>query len=395
MATMQTPTSHPSSRMTLARARAPFWRAETIGQKLGWGFLMLLAVLAVYGAVAYTALATVGTDVASMEADSMQAMEAAHLQRLSETALVPARDYVLTGDPDTKARFDKLAAEIDATIAQLGGDSMVMAVAPTQAGAMAGMGSTAPAVEAAPPQVEVMTSMNAIALTSEELELLMEVRSSWLSVRAGVEQIFQIPDPVGNQAAINQLAKLESLAERMAAFSQSIHLGGMKNVRLSRESANATIFNTSLFLLGAVGLAILVSILLSRLIGGAITRPMTRLTRMATDISLGELDTRVEVQSKGEIGELASAVERMRTSLKMTIERLAEEEEDLRSWTTQLVDRELRRKVRGGGITLGGQRYEVGRELDGQFVYIKFDLELKEIVVTPAVGAPRRFPLKA
>jgi HAMP domain-containing protein len=395
MATMQSPMSSPSPRTALTSLRTPFWRAETIGQKLGWGFLMLLAVLAVYGAVAYTALTTVGADVASMEADSMQAMEAAHLQRLSETALVPVRDYVLTGDPDTKTRFDRLAANIDATIAQLGGGNMVMAVAPTQAGAMAGMGSTAPAVEAASPQVEIMASMNVIALTSEELELLMEVESSWLSVQAGVEQIFHNPDPVGDQAAIDQLAKLEPLAERMAAFSQSIHLGGMKNVRLSRESANATIFNTSLFLIGAVVLAILVSVLLSRLIGGAITQPMTQLTRMATDISLGELETRVEVQSKGEIGELARAVERMRTSLKMTIDRLAEGEEDLRSWSTQLVDRELRRKVRGGGITLGGQRYEVGREFDGQFVYIKFDLELREIVVTPAAGAPRRFPLRA
>jgi hypothetical protein len=85
----------------------------------------------------------------------------------------------------------------------------------------------------------------------------------------------------------------------------------------------------------------------------------------------------------------------MRTSLKMMIDRLVEEEEDLRSWATGLVDRELRRKVRSGQIRLGGQRYEVGRDLDGQFVYIKFDYEMREILVTPPSGAPRRLPLRA
>lgn len=358
---------------------------------------MLLAVLAVYGVVAYTALATVGTDVAAMESDSMQAMEAAHLQRLSETALIPVRDYVLTGEPETKARFDELAVELETILARLGGmdSTTTETVASGQADAMAAMGGMAPTAEAVSTQGHAMPSMEIIALSSEELELLMEVKNSWLSVRAGVEQIFQIPDPVGNEAAIDRLSKLEPLAERMAAFSQSIHSGGMKNVRLSRESANATILNTSLFLLGAVVLAIAASVLLSRFIGRAISQPMRQLTEMATNISLGELDTKVEVQSKGEVGELARAVERMRTSLKMTIDRLAEGEEDLRSLTTQLVDRELRRRVRGGLITLAGQRYEVGKELDGQFVYVKFDLELREIVVTPLAGAPRRFPLKS
>jgi hypothetical protein len=116
---------------------------------------------------------------------------------------------------------------------------------------------------------------------------------------------------------------------------------------------------------------------------------------MATAVSLGELDTKLEVRAKGEVGELAQSIERMRTSLKMTIDRLSEEEEDLRTWTAHLVDREIRRKVRAGTIALGGQRYEVGRDLDGQSVFIKLDLDLREIVVTSSHGDSRHLPLKA
>lgn len=116
---------------------------------------------------------------------------------------------------------------------------------------------------------------------------------------------------------------------------------------------------------------------------------------MSSNISLGDLDTKVEVQAGGEIGELAGAIERMRTSLKMIIERLSDEEQDLRTWSAQLAARELRRKVRGGLIALGGQKYDVGKDLDGQFVNVKLDYEMREIVVTPPVGEAKHLALRS
>ncbi|HEX2696975.1 MAG TPA: hypothetical protein VHM28_04655, partial [Anaerolineales bacterium] len=49
------------------RSRTYFWRAETIGQKLTLGFLVILVLLAVSGAVAYVELAKVGANTTSME----------------------------------------------------------------------------------------------------------------------------------------------------------------------------------------------------------------------------------------------------------------------------------------------------------------------------------------
>lgn len=239
-----------------------------------------------------------------------------------------------------------------------------------------------------------MTDVASMPLSPEQLGLLANITGLWTNIHAGAESIFAIPNPVGNQQAISQLEKLEASAQSMSAFSESIHVAQMETVRLSRESANTTILNTSLFLIIVVIVAFVMGALLSRVIGRAIHRPMAHLTQLSTEISLGELDKKVEVRAGGEIGELAAAIERMRTSLKMTIERLTDEEDDLRALTSRLMDREVRRRVRGGAVTLGGQRYEVGRELDGQYVFVKFDYDLREIIVTPTTGEPKHLPLK-
>jgi len=377
------------TRIAARPTRTPFWRAETIGQKLGLGFLVILLLLALSGVVAYYEMSSVGLDAAAMENASMQAMEASHLQRLSETVLLPVHDYVLTGDPAARDRFDKSAAELEAILTEFG----VQPDTAASTGSTSGMEGMATPVSTVAP-MEGMNQSGPMALTPEQLTLLGAFNDLWTSVRAGAQSILEMPDPLGNEQVLRQLEGLEASAQSMAAFAQSIHLAEMQSVRLSRESANTAIRNTSLFLIGAVVTAVVVGAILSRLISLAISRPMAQLTQMATNVSLGELDTKVEVRSKGEIGELANAIERMRTSLKMTIERLAEEEEDLRSWTAHLVDKELKRKVRGGAVTLGGQRYDVGRELEGQFVYVKRDYDLKEIVITPSAGDPKRLPMR-
>jgi HAMP domain-containing protein len=53
-----------------------------------------------------------------------------------------------------------------------------------------------------------------------------------------------------------------------------------------------------------------------------LSRPILSLTAAADRISLGLLDTPVVATSKDELGELAEALERMRQSLKLSIERL-------------------------------------------------------------------------
>ncbi len=54
----------------------------------------------------------------------------------------------------------------------------------------------------------------------------------------------------------------------------------------------------------------------------SVTRPVRRLVEVADNISMGDLDTSIEVTSRDEIGELQESIERMRVSLKTALERL-------------------------------------------------------------------------
>ena len=383
------------------RSRPSLWQAETIGQKLTLGFLVILILLTTSGVVAYVELVTVGNYTKRMEIASMQAMDASHLERLSETVILPIQNYILTGDPMAKAQFDKSTNDLGAIVTELGGNVPAMQTSSSTTGDMGGATTTdmttgasnSGATTTDSSMAGMPSSSQSIPLPSGQQGLLTNFIELWTNVHGKAENIFTIPNPVGNQDAINQLKDIEASSQSMAAFAQSIHTVQMDNVSQSQIQANAIIVKTSLFLIIAVVVAFLLGAFLSRMIGRAISRPVAQLTQISNNISLGDLDTKVDVKGGGEIGELAGAIERMRTSLRIIIDRLSDEEEDLRSWAGQLASHELRRKVRGGIITLGGHKYTVGKDLDGQYVYVKLDYDLREIVLTPPSGEIKHLSL--
>jgi len=59
----------------------------------------------------------------------------------------------------------------------------------------------------------------------------------------------------------------------------------------------------------------------------SVIKPILRLAEVADRISLGELDTPVDVKAKGEVALLAESIERMQTSIKAAIERLQKRKE--------------------------------------------------------------------
>jgi nitrogen fixation/metabolism regulation signal transduction histidine kinase len=59
----------------------------------------------------------------------------------------------------------------------------------------------------------------------------------------------------------------------------------------------------------------------------SVIHPIRQLSEIADKISMGELDTPVKVNQKGEVGALAESIERMQTSVKAAIERLRKRKE--------------------------------------------------------------------
>ncbi len=93
---------------------------------------------------------------------------------------------------------------------------------------------------------------------------------------------------------------------------------GMKKSYVDSHIRETILHLSFVFLIGTF-LAIILALFIITL---QITRPITYLTHMAENISLGEFDKPVRLKVKNEIGVLANAIERMRESLKTAMERL-------------------------------------------------------------------------
>jgi HAMP domain-containing protein len=92
---------------------------------------------------------------------------------------------------------------------------------------------------------------------------------------------------------------------------------GAAHIGIWGESVATEIYSALLPLLGLIIILLLAGVIfLSVFLARRIIRPIRRLTDMAGKISTGDLETPVEIESRGEIGELARSLERMRASLK-------------------------------------------------------------------------------
>jgi HAMP domain-containing protein len=105
----------------------------------------------------------------------------------------------------------------------------------------------------------------------------------------------------------------------LADFGGEIHVG-IPVAEVDSE-IHAALFSPLLFAPLGVGLMFAVIILL--LVERLLTRPLRNLTSAANRISLGELDLPVALDGTRELRELATALKRMRHSIKIAVERIA------------------------------------------------------------------------
>ncbi|MBI5033130.1 MAG: HAMP domain-containing protein [Chloroflexi bacterium] len=139
-------------------------------------------------------------------------------------------------------------------------------------------------------------------------------------------QVMAIPD-VANAIATHNIKTFETTSDN----SPERHYAAMTTLStkpwhyvlmtpLSTFTSTADTLRTiSIFIVVVVGaLTAILAIVLAR----QITRPIIQLTKIADRISLGELDAKIDIDRKDEIGELAEAISRMQASLQAAIERL-------------------------------------------------------------------------
>jgi len=96
----------------------------------------------------------------------------------------------------------------------------------------------------------------------------------------------------------------------------------LTEIERSNVERNAIVAQAVLFLSVLVGIASIVVVLSAMVFSTRLINSMTSIIDATNAISRGDLDIPIEINQSGEIGELAKAIDRMRTSLKAAIERL-------------------------------------------------------------------------
>jgi HAMP domain-containing protein len=103
---------------------------------------------------------------------------------------------------------------------------------------------------------------------------------------------------------------------------------GRVRVGFWQDAVEKEIRRALLPVIGIIGIVTFVGALLSFLLAHWIVRPIAGLTEIADKVTMGDLETSVSgacVKSRDEIGDLARALERMRSSLKAAMLRLSRE----------------------------------------------------------------------
>ncbi len=97
---------------------------------------------------------------------------------------------------------------------------------------------------------------------------------------------------------------------------------GAAHVGFWGDAVEQEIYHALLPIVELIIAVLLAGVVLSAILARGIIRPIRRLTDIAGNMSTGDLETPVRIKSRGEIGELARSLERMRSSLKAAMLRL-------------------------------------------------------------------------
>ncbi|MFZ4877118.1 response regulator [Janthinobacterium sp. Mn2066] len=149
----------------------------------------------------------------------------------------------------------------------------------------------------------------------EEQRLLEQVHGARAEYYASLQQVFALLGQ-GRRAAAEQAMKTVTLPvlEQVLLYVGQLDLLLQQQIRDSAARIRGDI-DTSLFLMGGIGLAALLVGLVFAWSARSITRPLGQAVAIATRVANGDFSTHIEVTSRDETGELMQALKNMSTSL--------------------------------------------------------------------------------
>jgi len=101
-----------------------------------------------------------------------------------------------------------------------------------------------------------------------------------------------------------------------------------------QEVQGGQLRRTEILFFGSIIAALLLAVIGAIIVAQSLIRPIVKLTKLADAMSIGDLETPIEIKSRDELGKLGEALERTRLSLRLAIERTQRRRADRSSETT-------------------------------------------------------------
>ncbi len=249
----------------------------TLRTKIFGGFLAMILLIALLGGVAVVSTRNIqGMLATTYETDLQELNETAEILAMLHNLRVGAHRYVGAPSAEKEAA---IAKTIDGDIGDF--QQLVSAFARRDA-------AQADAATMTSFRNEAGTFLSLIQQASRVKAESGAVKAAWLLERDGRDHFLLA------EAAITKLH-------------DDIQAGAGKRYEASKRAAATTLAVTILVLLGAIGLAVLMALLLAR----SIVEPIRQMKEAAQGIAGGELDRAIDIRRDDEIGEMARSFGQM------------------------------------------------------------------------------------
>lgn len=213
----------------------------------------------------------------------------ANLQLTVTQLVMPANDYLITGDPQERVEFEARLARVQ----------------------------------------EGVVSLETAHLNGEERQLLEAARVQVSQVESLSREILALPAPRVNHAAPAKMKALDRVGDEVAATLDRLREIALREIKEDSERSAAVVFRMAAAGVAALLLSVAGGLGLALIFATWLSRPILAIAHTSRQMAEGDLSQRVEAQAGGELGETARAFNEMAERLDTSHRSLQQRNDEL------------------------------------------------------------------
>lgn len=169
---------------------------------------------------------------------------------------------------------------------------------------------------------EIISKYSKTALREQELEKMKDYPGAWQRYTTSIDHaIEKDKSNISNEEYTNYLltGDLQHATVEITNFLQSLIDINMKQSKSASDDANRLFINSRLITFSVTVAALLISVVFGYYISQIIARPLNQVMRLLGKVANGDLSETSDMNTKDEIGRLASSVNAMVLNLRQTV----------------------------------------------------------------------------